>query len=218
MRSVERISSPGRESPADDVRQRLRDLPVERQAPYDWAEFRRREQERSLPRRSPVKWEHAAVAAGITALIASVAMWGRADHQRPDVASSGVVAAPVIAPPVVDPAFDEQFNERFNAAAEEASLAAQAVVAAQLAALARSSASKRWLEHHLVEPAVVRVGPRFAVANLEDRIAWVDDALTDAQFASVNTGRMQALEQERARLVSSLAQVRYAETLAAQIP
>jgi hypothetical protein len=214
MRSLDRISHPGRESPADDVRQRLRELPVERQAPYDWAEFRRRERERARPRRSPVKWEHAALAAGITALIASVAMWGRTDHQLPDLASNGAVTVPA----AVDPAFDEELNQRFNAAAVEASLAAQAAVAAQFAALARAPASKRWLERHAVEPAVVRMGPRLAVANLEDRIAWVDDALTDAQFASVNTGRMQALEQERARLVSSLAQVRYAQTLVAQMP
>ena len=65
------------------------------------------------------------------------------------------------------------------------------------------------------EPAVVRVGPRLAVANLEDRIAWLDDAVTDEQFGSEDATHVAALQQERARLVNSLAQVRYAETLAA---
>jgi hypothetical protein len=238
MRSVERIPGSCRESSTDDIRQRLRDLPTERQAPYDWTEFRRRERKRSWPKRSPVKWEHAAVAAGVTALVASMAMWGRADHQG--VLASGVTAPMVAsnqpatqAPPVAgdegspaneadSSAWTDELNERFNTAAQDradaASLAAQAAVAAQLAAFARGQGSKRWLARHHAEPAIVRVGPRLAVANLEDRIAWVDDALTDAQFASVNSVRMEALEQERARLVSSLAQVRYAETLAAQIP
>jgi hypothetical protein len=216
------------------VRQRLRDLPTDRDPPYDWAEFRRRERNRAWSRRSSVKWEHAAAAAGVTVLIASMAMWLRADHQPPGVASSGVAAAPVSASNTPAPRGEaragassmeesnERINEQFNAAArkraEQASMAAQAAVAAQLAALARGQASKRWLEEQPVEPAVVRAGPRVGMANLEDRIAWVDDALTDAQFASANTSRVHALEQERARLVSSLAQVRYAETLAVLTP
>ena len=224
--------------PADDVRQRLRDLPTERQPPYDWAEFRRREHERRWLRRNPVKWEHAAVVAGITVLIASMAMWGRSDHNQMVVASSGMAAAPAAAsvePQSFDPATDNAAmndafnaaNEQFNAAARQrmqaASIAAQAVVAAQLAALRRTQDSREWLEQQPAEPAVVRVGPRVAVANLEDRIAWVDDALTDARFGSppsgsVNNGRMRALEQERARLVSSLARVRYAQTLASASP
>jgi hypothetical protein len=230
MRSVERFPSPGRESHADDVRQRLRGLPAERQAPYDWVEFRRRERNRAWPRRHGVRWGHAAAAAGITAMIASLAFWGSADNRPVRFMPHDVASVPQSASNTPAPQgeaaggadLNAQINERFNAAANQRaqamSMAAQAAVAAQLAALARTQASKRWLEHHSGEPALVRVGPRLAVANLEDRIAWVDDALTDAQFASVNTGRMHALEQERARLVSSLAQVRYAETLVAQTP
>jgi hypothetical protein len=45
------------------------------------------------------------------------------------------------------------------------------------------------------------VGARAAVASLEDRIAWVDDALSDAQFARQIAEEMQALERERAQLV-----------------
>ena len=92
------------------------------------------------------------------------------------------------------------------------------MVAAQLAAFRRSQESRQWLEGQPDEPAVVQVGARAAVASLEDRIAWVDDALSDAQFGSANRGGMQALERERAQLVSSLARVRYAQTLASVSP
>ena len=79
----------------------------------------------------------------------------------------------------------------------------------------QSKASERWLTHLPAEPAVMRVGTRIAVANLEDRIAWVDDVLSDESLDAVNPTHVGALEHERARLVNSLAQVRYAETLAA---
>jgi hypothetical protein len=237
MRPLERF--PSRDLPADDIRQRLRELPTERQPPYDWAEFRRRARERSWPRRSAVKWEHAAAAAGVTVLIASMAMWGRSEHQHADVAPSGIgTAPPVVAsstpehssPPVANNAttrpwtpeqmtqLNEQFNADARARAEALSRATQAAISAQVAALATAPASRRWLAQQPAEPAVVRVGSRLAVANLEDRIAWVDDALSDAQFAHADAPGLRALRQERARLVGSLAQVRYAETLAAQVP
>jgi hypothetical protein len=253
MRPLERF--PSRDAPADDIRQRLRDLPSERQPPYDWAEFRRRARDPAWPKRAAVKWEHAAAAAGITVLIASMAMWGRADRPHTDVASSGVATAPLAAndaatgdatprypssgaqhsaarsnPPLEQGSAEqrsvqeglaaraaEQFNAAARARAEAVSLATQAVISAQVAALAASPASRQWLDRQPSEPAVVRVGPRLAVANLEDRIAWVDDALSDAQFAHTDAAGLRALRQERTRLIGSLAQVRYAETLAAQV-
>jgi hypothetical protein len=236
----------------------MRDLPAERQPPYDWVEFRRRAREREWPRRSAVKWEHAAAAAGITVLIASMAMWGRSDHSRPELASSGVTTAPLTAvngpaaahdtsapngaterstPPSASaqqgnaaatapngawtPEQLAQLNEQVNATArqraEAVSLAAQAAVSAQFAALGVAPASRRWLAQQPAEPALVRVGSRLAVANLEDRIAWVDDALSDAEPGHADAAGLRVLRQERARLVGSLAQVRYAETLAAQV-
>jgi hypothetical protein len=64
------------------------------------------------------------------------------------------------------------------------------------------------------EPALVRVGTRTAVYGLEDRIAQVDDILSAARSASTPPARLQALQNERARLLGSLVQVRYAEALA----
>jgi hypothetical protein len=75
--------------------------------------------------------------------------------------------------------------------------------------------AREWLARQPAEPALVRAGPRLAVASLEDRIAWFDDALTDQRLHGATADQLQVLQQERARLVSSLAQVRYAEALVA---
>lgn len=72
-----------------------------------------------------------------------------------------------------------------------------------------------WLANQPAEPVVVRVGSRIAVTNLEDRIAWFDDVLTNERLQGANAEQVQLLQQERARLVSTLAQVRYAEALVA---
>ncbi|HVY82926.1 MAG TPA: hypothetical protein VG994_18205 [Steroidobacteraceae bacterium] len=261
MRPLERF--PSRDPLTDDIRQRLRELPTERQPPYDWAEFRRRAREQRWPRRSAVRWEHAAAAAGITIVIAAMAMWARSDQRHAELEVSGASDAPVIAANPATPrsgaanasgaqvahrasadgagasAADEsrataapssawtreqmaQLNEQINATARErsdvVSRATLAAVSAQFAALGAAPTSRRWLAQQPAEPSVVRVGSRLAVANLEDRIAWVDDALSDAQFTHADAAGVRALRQERARLLGSLAQVRYAETLAAQVP
>jgi hypothetical protein len=78
-----------------------------------------------------------------------------------------------------------------------------------------SVADERWLASLPPEPIIVRFGTRVAVTSLEDRIAQVDDLLTAANFEKVQPARVAALQQERGVLVKSLAQVRYAEALAA---
>lgn len=237
MRPLERFPGPCRDAATEDIRQRLRELPQDLQPPYDWAEFRRRALERP---RSAVKWEHAAAAAGITVLIATMAIWGRADHHAAGIEPSGVAAGPLAQPSTAivrqahspcetpesngpdrssatDPAkAGDRTHHRTPTQVADVGRAAQAAVASQIAALGRAAISRRWLEQQPSEPAVVRVGSRLAVANLEDRIAWVDDALTDAQLGAMDAAGLKALRQQRASLVSSLAQVRYAETLAAQ--
>jgi hypothetical protein len=76
------------------------------------------------------------------------------------------------------------------------------------------TAARYWLERLPREPALVRVGTRAAVETLEDHIAQVDDLLTDERAGSAPAARVRELQQERAQLVNSLVQVRYAETLA----
>lgn len=79
-------------------------------------------------------------------------------------------------------------------------------------------ASQRWLESLPDDRAIVRVSTRVAVMDLEDRIASMDDALNAERLGSARPGDVQALQHERARLLECLAKVRYAETLAADLP
>jgi len=76
------------------------------------------------------------------------------------------------------------------------------------------AAAERWLESLPSEPAVVRVGTHAAVTGLEDRIAQLDDLLSEERLDQAPLARLVALQQERTRLVGTLAQVRYAEELA----
>jgi hypothetical protein len=61
----------------------------------------------------------------------------------------------------------------------------------------------------------MRVGTRTAVTDLEDRIAWMDDVISEQRLDAIDPSHVVALQRERARLINSLAQVRYAETLVA---
>ena len=80
----------------------------------------------------------------------------------------------------------------------------------------RADAAERWLVSLPSEPIVVRVGTRAAVAGLEDRIAQLDDFLSAARVEGTQPAKLVAVEEQRARLVNSLVQVRYAETLASE--
>jgi len=109
-----------------------------------------------------------------------------------------------------------------NGAAAQAADASRNTAAARIgdAALAavRARAIESWLATLPREPIVVRVGTRAAVAGLEDRIAQVDDLLTSVRLDGTPPDRLAALQQERVRLVGSLAQVRYAEVVASESP
>lgn len=75
-----------------------------------------------------------------------------------------------------------------------------------------------WLASLPDAPAIVRVDTRFAVADLEDSIAWMDELITIERAGAAQPARVKALQRERSRLVDSLVRVRYAETLAAELP
>ena len=79
---------------------------------------------------------------------------------------------------------------------------------------ARPEVLEHWLASLPSDPALVRVGARAAVGGLEDRIAQLDDQLSAARLEPAPAGRLDALQQERTRLMAALVQVRYAETLA----
>jgi len=84
-------------------------------------------------------------------------------------------------------------------------------VAAPLAANA-----ERWLN---AQPrrAIVRVPTQMAVTELEDQIAAIDDQLTAVGLSQSQAGQLAILQRDRAQLVESLAQVRYAQILVAGV-
>jgi hypothetical protein len=69
----------------------------------------------------------------------------------------------------------------------------------------------------LREPAIVRVDSELGITELEDSIALIDEFLTVERAGSARPARVNALQRERTRLVDSLVQVRYADTLASEL-
>jgi hypothetical protein len=176
-----------------EIVQMLRHLPTESAPPIPWKEFKRRQLLRRARARSAQRRQFVLAAAVGVVMIGTIALWRHLPlMQGPMAQRSPVTATPLTRRPVVPIAWDE--------------------------AAVRSVASERWLAAQPAEPVIVRVGTRAAVTNLEDRIAWVDDTLTSMRARGGAADRTRALQFERDRLVNSLAQVRYAETLAADLP
>jgi hypothetical protein len=65
------------------------------------------------------------------------------------------------------------------------------------------------------EPRIVRADTYLAVAELEDHIASIDDALNVVRVYAPRGAEVARLEQTRAELVDSYARVRYAEMVSA---
>ena len=83
---------------------------------------------------------------------------------------------------------------------------------------ARTRAIEGWLAALPQDHAIVRVGARAAVSRLQDQIAALDDLMSAERVAGAQPSRLDALERQRSQLVSSLAQVQYAEMLASANP
>jgi hypothetical protein len=83
---------------------------------------------------------------------------------------------------------------------------------------ARTRAIEGWLARLPHDRAIVRVGSHAAVSSLQDQIAALDDLLSTERAAGAPPSRLELLERQRAQLVSSLAQLRYAEMLASATP
>jgi hypothetical protein len=175
-----------------DYIQRLRTLPTEAAPPYNWQEFQRR----AAPACVVTDWRPLAAAAALLLFVCAIAVWGRLGGGRHLVADSGAV---------------EDGVQTWGRDADPT--AGDSVIAAK-----RSRAIESWLATLPQEPTVVRVGTRASVAGLEDRIAQVDDLMTSMRIDGTRSDRVAALQQERLRLVGSLAQVRYAEVVASRSP
>jgi hypothetical protein len=74
--------------------------------------------------------------------------------------------------------------------------------------------AERWLNEQ-PRPAIVRVPTQMAVAQLEDQIATMDDQLTVVRLSQPQAQQLAGLQRDRAQMVESLAQVRYAQNLVA---
>ena len=227
-------------SPARACVERLRSLPTETQPPYNWQEFQRRSQLRLTAANDGVNWRHMAAAAAVLLFVCAIAIWGRVGgNGRHVVAESGAVEDrgagwaqdgrnaedSVMARPSGDDTVARAVEGQAvsaegpaNGTAAEESLPRGAATGEYALTANRSRAIESWLATLPREPAVVRVGTRAAVAGLEDRIAQVDDLMTSVRIDGMRPDRLAALQQERLRLVGSLAQVRYAEVVASESP
>jgi hypothetical protein len=165
----------------------LRELPDEAAQPYGWSEFQRRAQARANSRRGVAGGQALAALAVIAVGFVALSMRFTGPPQPPRAPQAAA------APGAPDAALPDP---------------------ARPASAARTRALEYWLASLPDDPALVRVGTRAAVNGLEDRIAQVDDLLTAEGTEQAPPARLLALQQERVRLVGTLAQVRYAETLA----
>ena len=214
-----------------DYIQRLRTLPTEAAPPYNWQEFQRR----AAPARVATEWRPLAAAAALLLCVCAIAVWGRFGGGRHVVADSAAIEDGVQTWGGADrtSGADHQSLAHVNGAAArpddrdvaqgEVSGSTGAMSAGPtpgefLTAAKRSRAIESWLATLPQEPTVVRVGTRASVAGLEDRIAQVDDLMTSMRIDGTRSDRVAALQQERLRLVGSLAQVRYAEVVASRSP
>jgi len=187
---------PDLDKPSMDIAARLRQLPAEMDPPYHWHEFRRRRQHARIER-FPGKPQLAAAAAVIVLMLGGVAGWLSQNHSSPSsgaarsISTTALQAGAQAGKPIAPNKFDESQP-----------------------GVSQSRQVERWLDSLPQDPALVRVGTRAAIAGLEDQIAQVDDMLTAARLQSERGTQLVMLQRERAQLIGSLAQVRYAEVLA----
>jgi hypothetical protein len=228
-------------SPAQACTARLRSLPTETPPPYNWQEFQRRSQLRLPAANDGLNWRHMAAAAALLLFVCAIAIWGRVGgNGRHVVAVSGAVEdgaagwvagarnaedsgmVPISGDDVVTRAAEGRaavnVDGPTNGTVAEEGLPREAATGESAITANRSRAIESWLATLPREPAVVRVGTRAAVAGLEDRIAQVDDLMTSVRIDGLRPDRLAALQQERLRLVGSLAQVRFAEVVASESP
>jgi hypothetical protein len=197
---------------------RLRKLPSEMLPPYNWQEFQLRSHQRPTAMgKAGLDWRHMAAAAALLLIVCGIAVWGR-------VGNSGLEARRISAAEADrmstarGPAGDVDALRELPSAGNDGRQSRGGVEAETGDGALRSRVIESWLATLPREPVVVRVGTRAAVNRLEDRIAQVDDLLTSVRLDGMGPDRLAALQQERVRLVGSLAQVRYAEVVASESP
>jgi hypothetical protein len=168
--------------------ERLRDLPDEA-APFDYAEFaQRRARRRVQQTQRPLRL----LAAALAVLLAG---WVFRHGLAPLVGDDFPVAdapLPPLAPPGIAPE-------------------------AHWPALLPTVDAQSWLDSHPPR-ALVRVPAQMAVTELEDQIATLDDQLNAERLSHPHAQQLALLQRDRAQMVESLAQVRYAQNMVAGLP
>jgi hypothetical protein len=191
------------------VAQKLRELPNEAPPPFDWSKLQRRMQTKSargLVRGRAIAEHAEARARRALAVITSVAVIAVAVLVSSRIERGGGV--PREMRPDAQGARLMQPGAQLSAARE---IQADAL-------LARANGAEQWLADRPDDSALVHVSTHLAVANLEDRIASMDDLLNSERLQHAYPSRLRALQLQRAQLVDSLAQVRYAEMLVEETP
>jgi hypothetical protein len=173
------------------LRRLLRALPEVTQQPYGYQEFEQRAREREYVARGATGGTRL-LAAAVLAVAVIAVLW-RLTALTPETLSPHASTAGVKSP-----------EAALSGSGEDADT--------------RTMEQERWLASLPREPALVHVGTRSAVMGLQDRIAQLDDLLSSERNARAQPALLQALLQERARLVGTLVRVRYAETLADTVP
>lgn len=218
------------------IARRLRTLADESsEAPYEWAEFKRRRSVRLRMPRLIARSRPAAIAVAAAVLVLAVAVvqisrWhipafapadpadiaSRASNSRVQGATSGNLAATPGSPEDEQTLAGRNVGESMPESILEST--PQSVAAPDRQVQTRTRAIEGWLADLPRDPAVVRVGAHAAVTSLQDQIAALDDLMSAERVAGAKQSRLDALELQRAQLVSSLAQLRYAEMLASASP
>jgi hypothetical protein len=171
------------------VLQRLRDLPDAARPPYEFSEFSRRYSRRRIREtQRPLRLMVAAVAV-------VVGGWVLRHGLAPLM--SGVAT-------MTEAPLAQVGNGPGGSAAG----------AAHWPVLLPTVNAESWLNDH-PRQALVQVPTQMAVTELEDQIAAMDDQLTAARLAQPAAQQLALMQRDRAQMVESLAQVRYAQNLSA---
>jgi hypothetical protein len=175
--------------------QRLRDLPDAAPPPYGFSEFSRRySRRRNHATQRPLRLMAAALAVVIGG-------WLLRHGLTPVI---GALSTPPDAPLA-------QLAPAGDGPDVPPPLGARAPV------LLPTSNAERWLNAH-PRRALVKVPAQMAVTELEDQIATMDDQLNAVRLSQTPAPQLALLQRDRAQLVESLAQVRYAQNLVAGLP
>lgn len=211
---LEKAAADERDPACEAVAHKLRELPSEAPPPFDWTEMQQRiragraHRQLRVASRHPGAGQRRTLAAviGVVAIAMAVLLSSRIEWV------SGGLAKPFPAPrrlqTVTSRTHMSTVSEQMPAAPESH----------DQVLMARAERAERWLARRPDDRAVVQVSSQLVVAELEGRIASMDDLLNLERVQHAHPSRIRVLQLQRAQLLDSLAQVRYAQMLLEDTP